>query len=339
MTTQPDAQAMTRDARIFVAGHLGLVGSAIIRRLRADGHSRLLTATRDQLDLRDQAAVNYWFRAERPDYVFLVAGTVGGILANSTRPAEFIYDNMMIHATVVHAAHTNATRKLLYLGSSCIYPREAPQPMREEYLLTGELEATNEPYAIAKIAGIKLCEAYRRQYGCNFISAMPTNLYGPHDNFDLASSHVLPALMRKMHDARVRGDRDMVVWGTGSPRREFLHADDLADACVFLMQHYNEAGHVNVGTGDDLTIRELVEMVRQVVYPDVALVFDASKPDGTPRKRLDVERLHRLGWRHRISLREGIESTYRWLVANYDHARGMPAADPGATMEHPQPAR
>ncbi len=339
MTNQLASPPMANDARIFVAGHLGLVGSAITRRLEAGGYSRLLTATRDQLDLRDQAAVNYWFRAERPDYVFLVAGTVGGILANSTRPAEFIYDNMMIHATVVHAAHVYSTTKLLYLGSSCIYPREAPQPMREDYLLTGELEATNEPYAIAKIAGIKLCEAYRRQYGCNFISAMPTNLYGPNDNFDLASSHVLPALIRKVHEARVRGDREMVVWGTGSPRREFLHADDLADACVFLMNHYNDAGHVNVGTGEDLTIRELFEIVRSVVYPDVALVFDASKPDGTPRKQLDVWRLHRLGWRHRISLREGIASTYQWFVANHDHARGMPAPAPGSNREHPQPAR
>ena len=339
MTNQLVSSPLAKDARIFVAGHLGLVGSAITRRLRADGYSRLLTATRDQLDLRDQAAVNYWFRAERPDYVFLVAGTVGGILANSTRPAEFIYDNMMIHATVVHAAHAYATKKLLYLGSSCIYPREAPQPMREEHLLTGALEVTNEPYAVAKIAGIKLCEAYRRQYGCNFISAMPTNLYGPHDNFDLASSHVLPALIRKVHEARVRGDREVVVWGTGSPRREFLHADDLADACVFLMDHYNEAGHVNVGTGEDLTIRELVEMVRSVVYPEVALVFDAGKPDGSPRKRLDVERLHRLGWRHRISLRQGIESTYGWFVANYDRVRGMQAPASGSNPENLQQAR
>lgn len=339
MTESPVPQAMAKDARIFVPGHRGLVGSAVVRRLCADGYTRLLTATRDELDLRDQAAVNYWFRANRPDYVFLVAGTVGGILANSTRPAEFIYDNLMIHATVVHAAHRYAAKKLIYLGSSCIYPRESPQPMREEYLLSGELESTNEPYAIAKIAGIKLCEAYRRQYGCNFISAMPTNLYGPNDNFDLAGSHVLPALIRKVHEARLRGDREIVVWGTGNPRREFLHADDLADACVFLMNHYNGAGHVNVGTGEDLTIRELVELVRSVVYPEVALVFDASKPDGTLRKRLDVERLHQLGWRHRIPLRQGIESTYQWFVAHYDRARGIATTVAEAGAGDAQPTR
>lgn len=302
-----------RSARIYVAGHRGLVGSAILRRLRAEGYDNLLTATRDQLDLRDQAAVNYWFRANRPEYVFLVAGTVGGILANSTRPAEFIYDNLMIHATVVHAAHLHGVRRLLYLGSSCIYPRDCPQPIREEYLLTGLLEPTNEPYAIAKISGIKLCQAYRRQYGCDFISAMPTNLYGPNDNFDLESSHVLPALMRKFHDAKVAGREEVAVWGTGSPKREFLHVDDLADACLFLMRHYNEDIHVNVGTGEDLSIRELAETIREVVAPGVRLAFDATKPDGTPRKLLDVSRLHALGWRHRIELREGIESTYEWF--------------------------
>ncbi|HPA79823.1 MAG TPA: GDP-L-fucose synthase, partial [Thermoanaerobaculales bacterium] len=243
------------DSRVFVAGHGGLVGSAVLRRLDAEGCSCVLTATREQLDLRDQAAVNYWFRANRPELVFLVAGTVGGILANSTRPAEFIYDNMMIHATVVHAAHLFGVAKLLYLGSSCIYPRECPQPMREEHLLSGYLEPTNEPYAIAKIAGIKLCQAYRRQYGSNFISAMPTNLYGPNDNFDLESSHVLPALIRKFIDAREAGQQEVVVWGTGSPRREFLHVDDLADACVFLMDRYEEDRHINVGTGEDLSIR------------------------------------------------------------------------------------
>jgi len=315
------------DARVFVAGHRGLVGSAIERRLRDVGFSQILTATREQLDLRDQAAVNYWFRANRPDFVFLVAGTVGGILANSTRPAEFIYDNMMIHATVVHAAHLFPVKRLLYLGSSCIYPREAPQPMKEEHLLSGLLEPTNEPYAIAKIAGIKLCQAYRKQYGCDFISAMPTNLYGPHDNFSLTSSHVLPALIRRFHDAKEEGRREVVVWGTGSPRREFLHVDDLADACVYLMQHYDDAEHINVGTGEDLTIRALAEMVRDVVHPEVELVFDTSKPDGTPRKLLDVSRLHALGWRHRIELREGIETSYRWFLENRDHARG---AEPGA---------
>ena len=285
-----------------------------MRRLAADGHRSVLTATREQLDLRDQAAVNYWFRANRPEYVFLVAGTVGGILANSTRPAEFIYDNMMIHATVVHASHRFGVKKLLYLGSSCIYPREAPQPMPEEALLTSPLEPTNEPYAVAKIAGIKLCESYRRQYGCDFISAMPTNLYGPNDNFDLASSHVVPALMRKFHEAKVRGERDVTVWGSGTPRREFLHVDDLADACLFLMNRYSDARHINVGTGEDLTIGALAEMVRDVVYPSARLVFDTSKPDGAPRKLLDVTRLHALGWRHRISLRAGIAATYRWFV-------------------------
>jgi GDP-L-fucose synthase len=309
-----------RSARIYVAGHRGLVGSAILRRLRDEGFESLLTATRDQLDLRDQAAVNYWFRANRPDYIFLVAGTVGGILANSTRPAEFIYDNLMIHATVVHAAHLHGVRRLLYLGSSCIYPRECPQPIREEYLLTGLLEPTNEAYAIAKISGIKLCQAYRRQYGSDFISAMPTNLYGPHDNFDLQSSHVLPALMRKFHDARAAGREEVEVWGTGSPRREFLHVDDLADACLFLMRHYDEDSHINVGTGEDLSIRELAEAVRDIVAPGMRLVFDPTKPDGMPRKLLDVSRLHALGWHHRIELREGIRGTYQWFLENHEEA-------------------
>ena len=298
---------------MFVAGHRGLVGSAIVRRLSAEPKVQLLTATRDQLDLRDQAAVNYWFKAMKPELVYLVAGTVGGILANSTRPAEFIYDNLMIHATVVHASHMHGARKLLYLGSSCIYPRLAPQPMNEEQLLAGALEPTNEPYAIAKIAGIKLCQSYRTQYGSDFISAMPTNLYGPHDNFDLASSHVLPALMRKFHDAKVAGAPEVVVWGTGSPRREFLHVDDLADACVFLMERYSDRSHLNVGTGIDLTIRELAEMVRATVYPAARIVWDETKPDGAPRKLLDVSRLHALGWTHRIALGQGIEETYRWF--------------------------
>jgi GDP-L-fucose synthase len=301
------------------------VGSAILRRLESEGFSRILTATRDQLDLRDQAAVNYWFKANRPEYVFLVAGTVGGILANSTRPAEFIYDNLMIHGTVLHAAHVYGVKRLLYLGSSCIYPREAPQPMSEEALLTGPLEPTNEPYAIAKIAGIRMCQAYRRQYGSDFISAMPTNLYGPRDNFDLTSSHVVPALIRKCHDAKVEGGPSVSIWGTGTPRREFLHVDDLADACVFLMREYNESAHINVGTGEDLSIRELAEMVRDVVYPSAELVFDTSKPDGAPRKLLDVRRLHQAGWHHRIALRDGIVSTYRWFVDNASAAR-VPAA-------------
>jgi GDP-L-fucose synthase len=309
------------DSRIFVAGHRGLVGSAIMRRLTAAGHRSLLTATRDQLDLRDQSAVNYWFRANRPEYVFLVAGTVGGIMANSTRPAEFIYDNMMIHATVVHAAHVYGATKVLYLGSSCIYPRECPQPMKEELLLTAPLEPTNEPYAVAKIAGIKLCQAYRRQYGRNFISAMPTNLYGPHDNFDLTSSHVLPALMRKFHDAKLEGASEVTVWGTGTPRREFLHVDDLADACVFLMQHYEDERHINVGTGEDLTIRELAELVRNIVHPGTTIRMDPSKPDGAPRKLLDVSRLHALGWRHTFGLQEGIEHTYQWFLAHQPDAR------------------
>jgi len=313
--------ALTNDSRVFVAGHRGLVGSAILRRLEREQAVHVLTATREQLDLRDQAAVNYWFKANRPEYVYLAAGTVGGILANSTRPAEFIYDNMLIHATVVHAAHLYGVKKLLYLGSSCIYPRDSPQPMAEAQLLTGSLEPTNEPYAIAKIAGIKLCEAYRRQYGSNFVSAMPTNLYGPNDNFDLVSAHVLPAMMRKFHEAKVSGTREVVIWGSGTPRREFLHADDLADACVFIMGHYEAAEHVNVGTGEDVSIRELAETLRDLIHPGAVLVFDKTKPDGTPRKLLDVSRLHGLGWHHRVNLREGIAETYRWFQENVPNLR------------------
>ena len=301
-------------ARVFVAGHRGLVGSAVVRRLEAGGYTNVLTASRDQLDLRDQAAVNYWFKANRPEYVYLVAGTVGGIMANSTRPAEFLYDNLMIHGTVVHAARQFDTAKLLYLGSSCIYPRDATQPITEDQLLTGPLEPTNEAYAIAKIAGIKLCEAYRSQYGCNFISAMPTNLYGPGDNFDLTSSHVLPALMRKFHDAKLAGRDEVEIWGTGSAQREFLHVDDLADACVHLMDHYDEAGHINVGTGVDLSIRSLAELVGSIVHPEASLVFDTTKPDGTPRKLLDVSRLHESGWHHTIELEQGVRSTYDWFL-------------------------
>jgi GDP-L-fucose synthase len=304
---------MAKNARIYVAGHRGLVGSAIVRRLESAGFTNILTATRDQLDLRDQAAVNYWFRANRPEYIFLVAGTVGGILANSTYPADFIYDNMMIHATVVHAAHVYGAKKLLYLGSSCIYPRECAQPIKEEYLLTGPLEPTNESYALAKIAGIKLCQAYRKQYGCNFISAMPTNLYGPNDNYDLTTSHVVPALMRKFHEAKLEG-KPVTIWGTGKPMREFLHVDDLADACLFLMKNYEDAPHLNVGTGVDQTIRELAETMRSVVWPEAKLAFDSAKPDGMPRKLLDCSRIHALGWKHRIGLREGLEQTYRWYV-------------------------
>jgi len=317
---------MSSPARVFVAGHRGLVGSAIVRRLERERDLQVQTATREQLDLRDQAAVNYWFKANRPEYVYLVAGTVGGIIANSTRPAEFIYDNMLIHATVVHAAHQYGAKKLLYLGSSCIYPRHAPQPMTESALLTGELEPTNEAYAIAKIAGIKLCQAYRRQYGSNFVSAMPTNLYGPNDNFDLVSSHVLPAMIRKFHEAKESRAREVVIWGTGTPRREFLHVDDLADACVFLMARYDSEDHLNVGTGEDLSIRELAETIREIVYPDAVLSFDTTKPDGMPRKLLDVSRLHALGWRHRIGLKEGIAETYRWFLEHQGSLRAAAVA-------------
>ena len=286
-----------------------------MRRLEAEGFTNLITATRAELDLRDQRAVDAFFAERRPQFVFLVAGTVGGILANSTRPAEFLYDNMMIHATVVEAARVHATEKLLYLGSSCIYPRLAAQPITESELLSGPLEPTNEAYAIAKIAGIKLCDAYRVQYGCNFVSAMPTNLYGPNDNFDLTSSHVLPALMRKFHEARLRGQREVEIWGSGSARREFLHVDDLADACMFLMRTYDEPGPINVGTGLDLTIRELAEMIGSIVHPDAELVFDASKPDGMPRKVLDVARINAMGWSASTGLRDGIASTYDWFLA------------------------
>jgi GDP-L-fucose synthase len=308
-------RSLKRQSRIYVAGHAGLVGSAVVRRLRAAGFANILTATRGELDLRDQSAVSDWFGVNRPQYVFLVAGTVGGILANSTRPAEFIYDNLMIHATVVHAAKEVRTEKLLYLGSSCIYPRHAAQPISEDQLMTGPLEPTNEWYATAKIAGIKLCEAYRRQYGCDFISAMPTNLYGANDNFDLNAGHVLPALMRKFHDSLSDSNPRVDIWGTGSPMREFLHVDDLADACLFLMEHYSDDEHINVGTGVDLSIRELAETIRDIVNPGAELHFDTSKPDGTPRKVLDVTKLRELGWSSSITLEDGIRSTYEWFVA------------------------
>ena len=308
------AKRLDRDAGVYVAGHGGLVGSAIVRRLQAEGFTNILTAGRAQLDLRDQAEVSHWFKANRPEYVFLVAGTVGGIMANSTRPAEFIYDNMMIHGTVVNAAHQFDTHKLLYLGSSCIYPRNATQPISEDELLTGPLEPTNKWYAIAKIAGIKLCQAYRRQYGCDFISAMPTNLYGPNDNFDLTSSHVLPALIRKFRDAKVGGSPTVEVWGSGTPMREFLHVDDLADACLFLMEHYSDDSHINVGTGVDLSICDLADKVRRVVHPDAELVFDSTKPDGTPRKVLDVSKLRGLGWSPSVELDAGIATTYQWFL-------------------------
>ena len=305
---------LDRHAPVFVAGHRGLVGSAIVRRLEAEGFTDLRTVGREVLDLRDQSAVDSWFDVERPRYVFLVAGTVGGIHANTSRPAEFLYDNLMIHGTVVQAAHRIGVEKLLYLGSSCIYPRLAEQPITEEALLSGALEPTNEGYALAKIVGIKLCETYRRQYGDDFISAMPTNLYGPGDNFDLEGGHVLPALMRRFHEAREVGEATVGVWGTGNARREFLHVDDLADACLFLMDGYSASGHVNVGTGVDLTIRELAETVRDLVHPGADLAFDASRPDGMPRKVLDVSKLAGLGWTARTTLTEGIVSTYAWFV-------------------------
>jgi GDP-L-fucose synthase len=310
-----------RDTRIFVAGHRGLVGSAIVRNLTDAGYDNLLVASRRELDLRDQSAVNAWFEAERPELVYLAAGTVGGILANSTRPAEFLYDNLLIHSSVIHASHLSGVEKLLYLGSSCIYPRDADQPITEDALLTGPLEPTNEGYALAKISGIRLCDFYRQQYGCNFISVMPTNLYGPNDNFDLENSHVLPALMRKFHEAREKGEESVEVWGTGSARREFLHVDDLADCCRFLMDNYSQAGHINAGTGIDLTIRELAETIRDVVCPEAELTFDTSKPDGMPRKVLDVSRLTELGWTASIALDEGILSTYNWYRGNADRLR------------------
>ncbi len=322
---------MDKSAKIYVAGHRGLVGSAIVRKLGAEGYTNLVLRTSKDLDLKHQAAISEFFTQERPDYVFLAAAKVGGIVANNTYPAEFIYNNLMIQNNIIHNAHVTGAKRLLFLGSTCIYPRLAPQPMKEECLLSGPLEPTNEPYAVAKIAGIKLCQAYRRQYGCDFVSAMPTNLYGPNDNFDLASSHVLPALIRKFHDAKVGGHTKVVVWGTGTPRREFLHVDDLADACIFLMGRYDEEGHINVGTGEDMTIRELAETVRGIVHPAAEIVFDASKPDGTPRKLLDVSRLHALGWRHRTSLQGGIESSYRWFLDNHDHARGAESTAPVAT--------
>lgn len=305
---------MDRHARIFVAGHRGLVGSAIVRRLEQEGCTDLLTRTRAELDLCDRGAVDRFFTQEQPEYVFLAAAEVGGILANNTYPAVFIRDNLAIQCNVIDAAYRAGVKKLLFLGSSCIYPKLCPQPIREEYLLTGALEPTNDAYAIAKIAGIKMCEAYNRQYGTDYISVMPTNLYGPGDNFDLTSSHVLPALIRKFNEAKVKSSPSVVVWGTGSPRREFLHVDDLADACLFLMQEYSGSEIVNIGVGEDLSIRELAELIRDVVGYTGDLTFDASKPDGTPRKLLDVSRLTGLGWRASIPLREGIAQTYRWYL-------------------------
>jgi GDP-L-fucose synthase len=302
-----------KQTRIFVAGHLGMAGSAIVRRLRAAGYENLLLRSRAELDLLDQAAVRSWMRRERPEYVFHAAGKVGGIAANNRERAAFIYENLMLEANVIHAAWEAGAAGLLFLGSSCIYPRDCPQPIREEYLLTGPLEQTNEPYAIAKIAGLKLCESYNRQYGTRFVTAMPTNLYGPNDNYDLETSHVLAALLRKAHDAKARGERRLVVWGSGAPRREFMHVDDLADACVFLMERGVGEGMFNIGTGTDVAIRELADNVMQTVDLDGEIVFDTSKPDGTPRKLLDVTRMKALGWTARIDLASGIRSTYEDL--------------------------
>jgi GDP-L-fucose synthase len=307
---------MTPASRIYVAGHRGLVGSAICRSLRASGHTNLILAGRTEVDLRDRPSVDRFFDRNQPEYVFLAAAKVGGIFANDSRPAEFIYDNLVIETNVIDAAYRAGAKKLQFLGSSCIYPRLAAQPIKEEALLTGPLEPTNEWYAVAKIAGIKLCQAYRKQYGFPAISLMPTNLYGPGDNFDLNSSHVLPALMRKFHEAVAQDQSEVTIWGTGSPRREFLHVDDLADAAVMLMQTYDSAEIVNVGTGEDISIRDLAQLIAEVTGFRGSLRFDTSKPDGTPRKLLDVTRLQSLGWRPRIGLRQGIASTYDWYRAN-----------------------
>jgi GDP-L-fucose synthase len=303
-----------RGAKVYVAGHNGMVGSAIVRRLKRDYFTNIIERSSSEVDLRDQRQVRRLFDETTPDYVFLAAAKVGGIMANSTYPAQFIYDNLMIEANVINAAHEHGVKKLLFLGSSCIYPKLAPQPIKEEYLLTGPLEETNEAYAVAKIAGIELCKFYRRQYGRDFISAMPTNLYGPNDNFDLQSSHVLPALIRKIHEAKVQGAEEVVIWGTGEPRREFLHVDDLADACLFLMDRYSEEMHINVGTGEDVRIIELAQMIAEVVEYKGRITKDLTKPDGTPRKLLDVSRLNNLGWRYSMSLEEGIGKTYQWFL-------------------------
>jgi GDP-L-fucose synthase len=297
--------------KIYIAGHRGMVGSAIHRRLKKEEYENFVFRTFDELDLRNQRAVADFFAKEKPDYVFLAAAKVGGILANNTYRAEFLYDNLMIQSNVIENAYRNDVKKLLFLGSSCIYPKLAPQPLKEDYMLTGLLEPTNEPYAIAKIAGIKMCDAYRSQYGCNFISVMPTNLYGPNDNYDLNNSHVLPALLRKFHEAKMQNLPEVIVWGSGTPRREFLHADDMADACVFLMKNYNEAGVINIGIGEDLSIKELSEMIKAITGYNGKIVFDPSKSDGTPRKLMDVSKLNSLGWKALISLKSGITQVYK----------------------------
>ncbi|MGF1615585.1 MAG: GDP-L-fucose synthase family protein [Gammaproteobacteria bacterium] len=305
---------MPRGARIYVAGHAGLVGSALVRALRKKGYERLIVMPRSKLDLRDQRAVQSFYEAEQPEYVFVAAAKVGGILANDRYPAEFLYDNLMVEANLIHGAYEAGVEKLLFLGSTCIYPRLAPQPLQEDALLTGPLEKTNEWYAVAKIAGIKMCQAYAKQHGCRFISAMPTNLYGPGDNFDLESSHVLPALISKFHEAKHVGAPSVEVWGTGIPRREFCHVDDCAEACLHLMNAYEDPEIINIGVGRDISIHELAELVKRIVGYPGAIVFDASKPDGTPRKLVDVRKLFALGWKPRISLEQGIRETYEWYV-------------------------
>jgi GDP-L-fucose synthase len=308
---------MDESAKIFVAGHRGMVGSAIVRRLEAGGYSNLLLRTRQELNLLDQAAVRAFVGTERPDYIIIAAAKVGGIHANNVHRADFLYQNLVIETNLIHAAFEAGVQHLMFLGSSCIYPRDCPQPIKEEYLLTGPLEQTNEPYAIAKIAGLKLCESYNRQHGTRYVSVMPTNLYGPNDNFDLQSSHVLPALLRKAHEAKVRGDASLVVWGSGKPMREFLHVDDMADACVYLMEQGVGDGLFNIGTGTDVTIRELAQTIQHVVGFEGRLDWDSSKPDGTPRKLLDVSRMAKLGWRAKISLEDGIRATYGWFRSAY----------------------
>ena len=325
-----------REAAVFVAGHRGLVGSAICRRLERDGFSNVMTEHRSRLDLRHQASVMRWFEQKRPNYVFLAAGTVGGIAANSQRQAEFLYDNMMIHANVIEASRQVGVTKLLYLGSACVYPRLSGQPIREAELLTGPLEPTNEGYALAKIAGVRLCDFYRQQYGCNFIAAMPTNLYGPGDNFDLESSHVLPALMRKFDEAKTAGEKGVEVWGSGSARREFMYVDDLADCCLFLMDHYDRPGHVNVGTGVETSIAELAEQIRDLVHPAAEIVWDRRRPDGMPRRSLDVSTLSGLGWTAATDLEIGLARTYSWYLDQLEH--GFIRTSTAARAE-PQPTR